>query len=216
MIPFRDLIRKVSPWWLRTGLAEKILYVAGVHADLLGDATRAAIRKRYPIVIESEDAFRLIGRDRKILRGIDEPPSSYAPRLRAWRASHQTRGGPYALLEQLAAYFAHAANAPHTARLVYASGRVVEEAGRSDIVFTPPGGAAQCARWWLMLHYTSLPATADGLWSDPGVWDDGGVWDSDLASEDVEHLRAVPKAWNTAHAYPGTPGGPPPIMVSMA
>jgi hypothetical protein len=231
IITFRDQIRMICPRWLQNGIVEKILYAIGVHVDLLGDAARAAIRKRMPLTVDSEDAFHLMGRDRKLIRGLNEPPASFATRLRAWWAAHKSRGGPYAMLEQIDAYFAHAVGGPHTVRIVYANGQMIEAGGRSTIAFTPPGDPGHWARWWLMYHFAVLPGALDGTWSDPGTWDDGGVWDSDLTGEQVEQFRAVPKAWNAAHAegtivmfgpstadfygYPGLPGGSSPIIVSV-
>jgi len=198
---FRDAIRNISPPWLQVGTAQAILYAIGAQLDALGDALRAGVKVRFPGYYSTE-SLPLIGRERRIRRGRFETEATYATRLIPWLDHHRRRGGPYAMLAQLHAYYA-----PNNfgIELRYASGRnyTMEPSDgsivRDDITWTPPGDAAQWARWWLYYQWPD-PIGDDGIWSDPGTWDDGGVWDSDLAPSDVRDIRLIPREWNAAHA----------------
>jgi hypothetical protein len=202
LLTFRDTIRSISPPWLQTGNAEKIMYSFGVHMDLLGDAIAASVKLRFP-GLYSVDSLPYLGRERRIRRGRYDSDSSYANRLQRWLDDHRRRGGPYAMLEQIHAHFAPN-NFP--VELVYASGRrfsmdVDGNIVMDDIVWTPPGpvDTLKWARWWLFYHWPT-PVYGDGLWGDPGTWGDGGVWGSSLSPADVQDLRLVPREWNAAHA----------------
>lgn len=199
---FRDTIRdKLSPPWLRGTIGEKVMYALAAQADALGDSVIAAVKSRFPNVYSGE-SLQYIGRDRKISRGRVETDVVYASRLTRWLDDHATRGGPYALLAQVNAYFAPAS---FVVELVYFSGRrfISSAAGvvatRDDYTWTPDTNTTRWARWWLFYRWpTSL--TGDGIWSDAGTWSDGGVWDSNLTEQEVADVRLVPHEWNTAHA----------------
>lgn len=176
---FRDSVKRVSPPWLQRDIAEKLLYSIGLQADAFGDAVVAAVKLRFPNYYSNE-SLPLLGRERRISRGPTEADATYAPRLNRWLTDHQRRGGPYALLAQLYAYFAPA-NFP--IQLVYASGRrfSMDSAGvvtRDDIVWAPDADTARWARWWLFYFTDAYPSpTAD----------------------EIAELRRVPKEWNAAH-----------------
>lgn len=198
---FRDAIREISPWWLRGQIGGSILYAIGSVVDLIADGLRAGVKMRFPGYYSNE-SLPLIGRERRIRRGRVESEETYARRLIPWLDHHRTRGGPYAMLAQIHAFYAPG-NFP--VELRYASGRryVVEPSdgsvARGDVVWTPPDApASHWARWWLT--YTLPSLTGDGIWSDPGTWDDGGVWDLGLSPEEIADYRAIPREWNAAHA----------------
>jgi hypothetical protein len=204
MISFRDSARRIVPRWLRNGLAQRLLYAIGIHFDLVGDATASAVRRRFPGQ-DFHDSLGILGRERRIRRGAQEPNESYAGRLIRWLDDHAVRGGPYALLEQVGAYYA--AN-PFEIALVYPNGtrytRAVDGTiTRDTITFNPPGGAAEWARWWLFYDWPTAFGD-DGLWGDGGLnelWGDGGVWATTLTPLDVADLRLVPSEWNAAHVH---------------
>lgn len=182
VLRFRDTIRKVSPPWLQTGLAEKILYAMGIQLDGFGDALRAGVWQRFPGYY-SFDALPVLGRERRIYRGLFETDEAYAARLTGFLASHQVRGGPYALLSQLYYYFA-----PNDfpIELIYRSGRrftlngSVDTITRDDLAWSPDSSPELWARWWLIYHtdqWISTPPT-----------------DAEIAE-----LRKIPQQWNAAH-----------------
>ena len=199
ILTFRDAIRERSPRWLRGTLGEKILYAFAAVFDALIDSTVQAVRRRFPGY--NDDALPYLARDRKIRRGPNELSANYALRLRRWLTDHATRGGPYALLGQLAAYYAVA---PFNIALRYESGALFKMSTDGVILRAPvpadpfDGDTAKWARWWLIYDWPFV-VIDDGTWVSAGTYDDGGVWDSGLSAADVESLRIVPSEWNAGH-----------------
>lgn len=202
MFTFRDTIRRICPPWLRHGTAERILYAIAIQLDALVDSVVAAIEIRFPGVYSGE-SLPLLGRDRRIRRGPSDTDETYAARLIGWRDAHRRKGNPYALLEQLHAYYAPN-NFP--IQLVNVSGARYSLAvdgtiTRDAIEWTPGGGPPEkWARWWLFYEWPAAVGD-DGLWGDPGDWGDGGVWGTDMTVEEADDLRAVPIEWNAAHCF---------------
>lgn len=178
---FRDRMRQLSPPWLQSGNAERLLYALAVQVDACADALLAGVRARFPGQYAPDETLPLLGRERRIVRGPYESNGTYAARLRRWLDDHRRRGGPYALLAQLHAYYS-----PNTFAidLLYRSGRRyrMNAAGvvtRDDTGFTPDSTPARWARWWLYL-YTSTYALP-------------------LSAEDKAAASLVPREWNAAH-----------------
>ncbi len=177
---FRDRIRMVMPSWLQHGWAEKLLYAIGAQVDVFADALVAGVKMRFP-GLYSEESLPLIGRERRISRGLLEDGATYAARLRRWLDDHRRRGGPYAMLAQLYAYF-QPNNFPIA--LIYRSGRrySMDAAGvvvRDDTSFKPDDAPEQWARWWLIME-------ADAYMPP-------------LSDQDVTDIRLIPTEWNAAH-----------------
>jgi hypothetical protein len=176
---FRDRMRQFCPPWLRTGWAEKYLYSFGLVCDAFGDALTAGVKFRYPGYY-APDSLAVIGRERRISRGLSEPDATYAERLTPWLEGHRHRGGPYAMLAMIFAYYAPN-NFPIA--LIYRNGRRfdMDAAGvitRSDSSFSPDSRPEQWARWWLF-YYTPIFASP--------------------TPEEVAELRLIPNEWNAAH-----------------
>lgn len=195
---FRDALRRITPRWLATGLAEKILYAIGLHLDGIGDGCADGVKKRFPE--PADDSIDKIGRDRSILRGPTELATDYGARMKTWLDDHRNRGGPYALLDQTGRFWLEV----YDLSLLYASGTRFDRAKVTGIVTRATsiagfGSVLGWANWWLVFTWTPTLAT-DGIWSDSGLWDDAGTWDSSLSLEDANNLKLVPTAWNTAHA----------------
>lgn len=113
----RSLVEAMPPWLRRT-YGGKLVRAFGITLDAIADRSADAMAARLP----SEalpDALPYIGRDRKIVRGLDESDASYAGRLRRWLPDHKRRGGGIALLRQLEAYYA---SSPKQIDLVYETG----------------------------------------------------------------------------------------------
>jgi hypothetical protein len=177
---FRDRIRRVSPSWLQRGWAEKLMYAFGAQIDVFADALVAGVKLRFPNYYSAE-SLPLIGRERRISRGLLETDAVYADRLTRWLDDHRRRGGPYAMLAQLHAYYQ-----PSTfpTALIYRSGRrylmdVDGAVTRDDISFHPDGAPEQWARWWLVLE------------SD--------AYMPPLSDEDRADIALIPTEWNAAH-----------------
>lgn len=100
----KQLLDTVPPWLTRV-VGEKFLRSLGDNVDALVTRVAQGVRHRFPNDID-ESALGSVGRERRIRRGPEEDAATYARRLRRWWDAHRRRGGPYALLGQLHAYFA--------------------------------------------------------------------------------------------------------------
>lgn len=179
---FRDRIRRACPPWLQIGWNEKLLYSFGAQIDAFADALVAGVKMRFPNVY-SPESLPLIGRERRIARGLLEDDATYATRLTRWLDDHRVRGGPYAMLAQLHAYYF---GNEFPIELVYRSGRrysmdVDGNVVRDDIVFTPDGNPAQWARWWLFMYTDSYALP--------------------LSDADTADIARIPTEWNAAHCF---------------
>jgi hypothetical protein len=184
LLTFRDTIKSISPPWLQTGLAERILYSMAVQCDAFGDALVAGVKQRFP-GLYSFDSLVLLGRERRIERGLVEGDAAYAERLTQWLVDHRRRGSGLALLKQL---FLHYAPNNFTIDLLYYAGAVHFRMTADGVItrnlidFHPDTNAAKWARWWLFYNtdrWADVPPTA----------------------AELQDLRLVPNAWNAAHCF---------------
>jgi hypothetical protein len=199
---FRDAILKIVPGWLQARNGGRLLYAIAVQldgaVDGLVNGVSASMPGRY-----TDESLPLLSRQRRIRRGPNENSEAFANRLKRWWSDHRRRGGPYAMLEQLRAFWAPV---EFPIELVYRSGRrfSMDDDGaitRDDyFAWDPDTEPEKWARWWLFFHWPE-DVSADGTWSSGGVWDDGGVWDSDLTVAEVDNIRAVPHEWNAGHCF---------------
>lgn len=203
ILHFRDAASSAAPWWIARieSTTGKMLWAGLVMLDGLVDAQVAAIKLRFP-GLYSFETLPLIGRDRRIRRGPNESDEVYASRLPRWLDDHRRRGGPYALLEQVRAYWAPDA---FDVELIYRTGRrftmaAGESIVRDDVPFDYDTQPEKHARWWLFFFWPD-GVDADGVWDDAGTWSDDGVWDSDLTIAEVENIRAIPHEWNNARCF---------------
>lgn len=195
---FRDLIRKVTPFWFRTGRAEKLFYVWGLMLDGLVDWAIAALRLRFPG--DNMAALPLHAEERRMRQGKYESNADFAVRLQSAFQAHLDEGGPYAMLEQIYQYYR-----PNNfdVYLYYASGSYfhMTEGGTITHTIIAGTGAEEWAHWYLIYSWpTGLED--DGTWDDPGFWEDDplGVWDyGNLTSAECLDLRLIPQEWNNAH-----------------
>jgi hypothetical protein len=200
---FRDAVLRVTPRWLQNRNASRLLYAMAAQLDAVVDGVTAGIEMTMPGRY-SDETLPIHGRQRRIRRGPSESAESYATRLKRWWGDHRRRGGPYAMLEQVRAFWAPS---EFDVALVYRSGRRFQMDGDTGAVTIDDidwsnldDDPDKWARWWLFYEWPESIA-ADGSWESDGVWDDGGVWDSDLTVEDVANIRAVPEDWNNMHCF---------------
>lgn len=184
LLTHRDTMKQVCPPWLQRGLAEKILYALALHCDIMADAIIAGVKHRFP-GLYSFESLPLLGRERRIPRGRSESDAGYADRLTRFLTDHRRRGGPYAMLAQLFAYYQP--NAFPIDLVYYTQGRRfhmdVDGVVTRDITgWKPDNNAAKWARWWMFFYtdqWASVPPTADEL----------------------QDLKLVPRQWNAAHPF---------------
>lgn len=199
---WRDRVRLVVPPWLRIEIAEKLLYAVAIQMDALTEMASAAVKIRFP-GLYTEESLPMIGRERRIRRGRIESKENYSRRLSNWLTDHKGRGGPYAMLAQLFAYY----DGNHfPIRLVYRTGRAFDmdtagEITMSDVSWTPDAEPEKWARWWLVYEWPT-PIAAAHVYDEVGLsYDDGSTYDSGLTVTEVYDLLVVPREWNAAHAF---------------
>ena len=204
---FEFAILRIVPPWLRRDIGGAYLSSIGEVVDEHVDRAAAGVSLRFPNGSRT-DALSLIGAERKILRGPGEDSVTYAARLRKWLDSHRTRGGAYALLEQLYEYFRASLSVPM--EVVGNSGvRVLVDSDGNitrDTILWGGDGTANWARIWVMINLpdTDLPVPILDANGEP-VLDGGGnptFTDVDIFSltdAERELLCAVPRAWSAAH-----------------
>jgi hypothetical protein len=172
MIGLRDLIREISPPWLRREWGEKFTYAHGLALDGVLEWAIQGVKARFPSKAP-EEALPLMGKDRGIIRGFQEPASSYRVRLARWMTDRRRAGNAFALLEQVRAYFyGHSL----TLRTVNDRGswQTIAQSGAYSVDrlmgnWNWDGRFPLLARtrWWLILNNVST------VWQSSGVFGDG-------------------------------------------
>lgn len=149
------LLERVPPW-LRRKNGKPLILGLGDPLDMLAQNAADAVKMRFPTATVDVDALALTGAERRIWRGPGETAATYAKRLRIWLDSHRTRGGAYALLAQLFAYWRATLNVP--IELVNYSGRrysmdVSGNVTRDDITWNVGTGmTGMWAQDWIFFH----------------------------------------------------------------
>lgn len=207
MARFRQAFYKLLPSWLTEGEGELVLGSLGVLKDAWLERLTQGLYARFPSYAP-ESALAYLGRDRKIVRGINESAASYSARLLRWLEDHRIRGNPFALMAQLRAY----CNADVRIRTVDAAGNWFTLDRDGTRSFTLGAGnwdwdteaASQWSRFWVIIY-----PTADGEpWSDPGDWGDAALWGSGVwganstatigttaTREQVASVRSIVREW---------------------
>jgi hypothetical protein len=213
--PFATAIRRVTPPWLQRSVGGRFMAALAEQADTLIARVVDGVLLRFPGATATidPDALALTGRERRIRRGPGESASTYARRLRTWWDAHRTRGGPYALLGQLRAFFLDWL----TVRMdvVYYSGtrRWMDEDGvitRDSITWSASGPSEGWANAWVFMHLPSvIPLGVATLITQDGdtlITQDGdeivatlAISPSDMTAADEEIFRAIPREWTAAH-----------------
>jgi hypothetical protein len=211
---FKSAMLQISPPWLRRVVGAKLMESLGEEADDLLDRFVSGVKLRFPTDDADPDALARIGRERRIRRGPGELGQTYARRVRTWWDDHRTRGGAFAMLRQLYAFWRDSLNPRMD--VVYHSGtrRWVDSDGvitRDAITWSAPpnGDPAAWANIWVFYHLgdaiteTFVLTTDDG---DPLVTDEGDELVALVTSEDgtisdelAEQFLCIPREWSAAH-----------------
>lgn len=98
------LTRKfVVPSWLSEGEGELLGYALDLVKDAFVQRVYLGLLARFPETAP-DDALPIIGRMRRVIRGLGESRESYVERLIRWLDDRQTAGNPFALMQKLAEY----------------------------------------------------------------------------------------------------------------
>lgn len=110
MITFRQLRQTMNlPSWMTDGESGLVGYALDAVKDAFVERARNGLLIRFPQqgpdgTPAPDDALAASGRDRRIVRGINEAGATYAARLVRWLDDWRTAGNPFAMMQQLAAY----------------------------------------------------------------------------------------------------------------
>jgi hypothetical protein len=204
---FRRIYRWMMPSWLSSaddGL--QVQHSLGITIDAQAERTYQGVKARFPDHCPA-DALPPMSRDRKIIRGINEPADAFAERLIRWLDDHRVRGNPYALLDQLQAFL-------QTAMVI----RTVDNRGnwftidadgnRSALIdqgnWDWDGDTASWSRFWVILYPPStLWLQDDPAWGDADLWGGewgraGYTWGSTATSDEVDGVRTIIRQWKPA------------------
>lgn len=206
-IGLRDVIKKLSPPWLATGIAERFLYNIALLADALVEKLSQGIKARFPSVAHPT-ALPILSQDRLIVQGPNETNAHFIPRLQQWLLTWAFAGAPRGKLSQLAGYFSP---------LSLFLGQV-NQAGTWDYynagadASQPPvhfaaanwnwdgAGTAHWYQIWPIIGQGS-GWVSEGTWGDGKTYGDGGAWGGTYTLQQVAAVSALIARWKGAHAY---------------
>jgi hypothetical protein len=202
---FRRVFRFLMPSWLTTGEGERVHFALGIVIDAFAERWRQGVLASFP-EYAPPDALAAIGRDRKLIRGIDEPDDAYAARLVGWLSKHRLRGNPFALLEQVQTYLQAAVRV----RTVDVRGNwYTREFDGTESAELAAGNwdwdSRDASRWssfWLIIY----PAGATDPWSITSGTLANGPWGNNLGdgsltigttalAEHVSKIRTIIRDW---------------------
>lgn len=204
---FRATRALVTPSWLSSGEGGTVGYVLDLLKDALAERARRGLLYRFPQndptgqTTAPDDALAALGRDRVIVRGLNESSQSYAARLVGWLDTHQTRGNPWALMGQLAAYcgplpsfrtvdvrgnwYSRAADGTQSALINEANW---DWDGASDAL-------ERWSRFWVIIYPNGLWTAGPTYGSGPHYGDPGRTRGTTATSDQVQSVRGIVSAW---------------------
>ena len=204
MRSFRGIRRYLGPRWLTDDNGEGTL--VGYALDLVKDAFA---RRAYLGLLAGfpqngpngetapTDALDEMGRDRRVIRGIDETDETYAGRLRTWLTDRRTAGNPYTLMRVLHAYTgtAHGVSfrtVDNRGNWYSRSAAGVETSSLNTGNWNWDAEASTSwARFWVIIYPGTRWVDAGQDWGDASnAWGDAvATWGSTTITE--EHTRTL-------------------------
>lgn len=205
MASFLTAFRKLIPKFLTEDEGELVQGSLAVVKSHFVERLRQGLYAKFP-AHGPPDALAYIGRDRRIVRGINEPASSYRVRLLRWLSDHRVRGNPFALHDQLRAYL----QTDVMIRTVDRRGNWFTTAADGTRSVELDSGtwdwdaedASSWSRFWVIIYPTAVgPWAVSGNWGDAGLWG-GGVWGAanktigtTATQEQVASVRQIIRDW---------------------
>lgn len=205
---FTEAIKSWLPSWLGGSGAsgtddERVAGSLGLMLDDYIARARLGLLARFPgvaVYLDDEAALAAIGRDRRIIRGIDEPAAAYAVRLTRALDDHRTRGNPFALLRQLRAYL----QADCVVRTVDQRGNwFTIEADGTETTSIDTGNwdwdgaaASQWSRFWVVIY----PVGGVEPWAAASWGDHLDGMGTTATPAQVASVRQIIRDWKPANA----------------
>lgn len=103
-MPLYDAIKVLSPPWLSTGTAEKLMFDIGLAADMNVEKINQAMRAHMP-GYGTPTALTYIGNDRVLAQGPNETTAQFTRRIKVAFDTWDHAGSRRAVLEQVFWYF---------------------------------------------------------------------------------------------------------------
>ncbi len=206
---FRTLRKRVTPRWLSEGEGGLVGYALDLMRDALSERVRLGLLAKLPQngpngETAPPDALAAQGRDRRVVRGIDETDASYAVRLVRWLIDRRTAGNPFMLLKQLAAYCGQG----FSFRTYDARGncysRDVDGVETADLgtSWDWDGEPERWSRFWVIIYPTGIWSTSGLQYADPGLeyGPNDALWGVNMPREHIRSLQAIVADWKPEHA----------------
>lgn len=212
MTTFLETFQKHVVHWLTKDDGGDVIASLSLVADDFVARAKLALMTRFPDYAIDDVALAALGRDRKIIRGINEPAAAYAARLIRALDDHRRRGNPFALLEQIRAYL----QADCVVRTVDrrgnwfsidADGNQSSSTDTGNWTWDEHPASPQWARFWVIIY----PAGGTDPWARAGATIDGavaGAWiagsasqrtfDTTATQDQVAQLKSIIRDWKPA------------------
>lgn len=203
---FRTLRKALGPTWL-TSEGDSLL--VGYSLDLMRDAfverLRLGLMARFPQQDKAgtpapSDAIAAMGRDRRVVRGLNESDASYITRLLAWLDDRKTSGNAFTLMQRLSEYL----GAGCVFRTVDNSGNWYTRAvdGTRTLLINQANwdwdhNSAKWSRFWVVIYPPSSLWVPENTWGT-GTWGDGGTWGTTATVDEVTTVRSLIADWKPA------------------
>lgn len=209
---FRVLRKFLGPAWLtQDGESELLGYVLDLIKDGYTERLRKGLLARFPQndptgqTTAPDDALAAMGRDRRIIRGVNETSQAYAVRLIQWLDTWKTAGNPFALMNQIASYLGPGPSY----RTVDVRGNWYSRAADGTLSVSLnqanwdwDGAADALARWsrfWVIIYPNGFWSLNAPQWGDGGTWGEAGrTWGSSATSDEVSTIRTIVSQWKPA------------------
>ena len=203
---FRFLRRFLAPRWLTEGEG----FLVGYSLDLMKDAFIERLRlghlARYPQQDAAgtpapADALAAIGRDRRVVQGINETGAAYAVRLRAWLDDRKRAGNPYALMQKLAEYVGGGSSF----RIVDNSGNWYHRAADGTETrllnqgnWNWDGEANKWSRFWVIIYPGTTWSTGPRTWGATPYGLTEPRWGCTATADQAATVRFLVDDWKPA------------------
>jgi hypothetical protein len=207
-VRFRDFIsirRFLAPRWQTEGDGEGIAFALGAVENGFAESLRLGILARLPqndptgLTTAPDDALQAMGRDRKILQGIEETAVSYAARLLVWLDDHRARGTAFMMMKQLAGYL----GAGFSFRIYDVAGNCYSRDVNGVQTYVAAttwdwdGGSDRWARFWVVVYPTGDWTESTLDWGDtsPKYGRNLAQWGVDIPREQIAGMRSIVTDW---------------------
>ncbi len=210
MSSFRTIRRFLAPRWLTEGEGGLVGYALDLVKDAFVRRLELGHLARFPQngpdgETGPTDALIALGRDRRVVRGLDETDAAYAARLVTWLTDRKTAGNPYTLMRQLAAYTGSSngcsfRTVDNSGNWYSRSATGVETASLATGNWNWDGNTAAWSRFWVIIYPGTLWTSTGDTWGDDGEWGDAdSTWGgTTITEEQTRTLQAIVADWKPA------------------